>query len=131
MERFHVGRGAATWLLTALAVALAGCGGDTPTDPNGGGGGGGGGPVVTTSVTVVDNDFQPAAIQVSPGATVTWTWSGTSNPHNVRFADASITDSPDQSSGSFATAMPTAAGTYAYECSFHASIGMTGTVLVQ
>ena len=126
MERFHVSRGV-VWMLTAFAVTLTGCGEDNGTGP---GGGGGGGPVVTTSVTVDDNTFEPSDIQVSPGATVTWTWSGTTvQPHNVTFADASITDGGDQSSGTFATTMPASAGTYSYQCTNHA--GMTGSVLVQ
>jgi plastocyanin len=49
----------------------------------------------------------------------------------VTFASAAIANSSTQSSGSYATAMPTAAGTYTYECTIHASIGMTGSVLVQ
>jgi plastocyanin len=128
----YVRRGAYS-LLTAVAVAMTGCGGDDPVAPdNGGGGGGGGGgganPVQTTSVSVGDNFFNPPDIRVAPGATVTWTWMG-SNPHDVVFAASGIDDSNIQSSGTFAAAMPSAAGTYSYECTVHA--GMDGTVLVQ
>jgi plastocyanin len=126
MQRFHVRRGA-IWILTAFAVVVTGCGGDS-TGPNGDGNGNGG-PVETTSVSVVDNEFNPAAIQVSPGATVTWTWNGSAT-HNVNFASGSIVDSPDQSSGTYAVAMPMAPGTYTYVCDYHPGI-MTGSVLVQ
>jgi plastocyanin len=85
-------------------------------------------PVATTSVEVRDNAFSPAAIVVAPGATVTWTWSGTAT-HSVDFASASITDGPSQSSGTHVTDMPTTPGTYAYQCDHHSS--MSGTVLVQ
>jgi len=129
MDLSHVRRGA-TWVATALAVGLTGCGEDT-TGPGGGGGGGGGGtPVMTQSVNVADNDFQPGAIQVSPGATVTWTWTGSAQ-HNVTFSSGGIASSATQTSGMFATAMPTAPGTYNYVCTIHQSIGMTGSVLVQ
>lgn len=85
-------------------------------------------PVATTSVEVRDNAFSPAAIVVTPGATVTWTWTGSAT-HSVDFASASITDGPSQSSGTHATAMPMAPGTYAYQCDHHSN--MSGTVLVQ
>jgi plastocyanin len=126
MQRFHVRRGA-IWMLTAFAVVVTGCGGDS-TGP-GGNGNGNGGAVMTTSVSVVDNAFDPAAIQVSPGATVTWTWNGSAT-HNVNFASASIADGPSQISGTYAVAMPTTPGTYSYVCDFHPGI-MTGSVLVQ
>jgi plastocyanin len=78
---------------------------------------------------VTDDQFTPGAIQVSPGATVTWTWSGTGNLHNVTFANAAIADSGNQTSGTYDTAMPTATGTYTYQCTNHS--GMDGSVLVQ
>lgn len=114
----------------ALMLAMYGCGGGySPTDNGGGGGGGGGGdnPVVTDQVTINSGSFNPDAIQVSPGTVVTWTW-GSALQHNVTFDSNLITDSPDQSSGSYQTAMPTQAGTYTYRCTIH---GFTGSVLVQ
>jgi plastocyanin len=77
----------------------------------------------------VDNDFQPAAIAVGSGATVTWTWSGTADQHNVTFANAAIASSSLQSSGTHTATMPAAAGTYSYQCTRH--VGMTGSVQVQ
>lgn len=113
------------WTAMALSLAVLGCGDD---DPTGNGDGGGGNPVVTTSVSVRDNLFDPAAIRVSPGATVTWTFVG-ANPHNVVFPSTTISDSGNQTTGTFATAMPTASGTYSYSCTIHP--GMNGTVQVQ
>lgn len=127
MERSHVRRGA-FWIATALSLAVVGCGGDDATGTGGGGGGGGGTPVATTAVTVNDNSFSPSAILVSPGATVTWTFRG-AVPHNVTFPSTAITDSSNQTTGTFSTAMPTAVGTYSYSCTLHA--GMNGTVQVQ
>jgi plastocyanin len=72
--------------------------------------------------------FDPSAIIVAPGATVTWTWANTTQ-HNVTFANASITSSSTQAGGTYSTAMPSAAGTYSYSCTLHA--GMSGTVQVQ
>lgn len=116
-----------------LSVAAFACGG-SPTgngDGNGngggGGGGGGGGPVATTSVEVQDNSFDPSAITVSPGATVTWTWRG-SEQHDVTFDDSQFQNGPLQSSGTHSVTFPTA-GTYDYECTQHA--GMEGSVVVE
>jgi len=131
MNSSHVRRGA-SWAAVAFALALVGCGGESPTGPGGGGGGGGGGgttPVATTSVSVGDTFFNPPHIVVTSAATVTWTFSG-SFAHNVTFTSTVIADSPDQTSGMFATAMPSAPGTYSYSCTLHPGL-MTGSVLVQ
>jgi len=108
-----VGRGA--WLVLPLAVAA--CGDD------------GTGPVDTAAVTIVDSQFNPEDIVVAPGASVTWTWTGTLE-HNVNFASAGIPDGPDQTAGTYTATMPTTPGVYAYLCDFHPGI-MTGTVEVQ
>lgn len=121
--------------VTVLAFALAGCGGSSPTGGgNGGGngsgnGGGNGDPVETTSVTIDNTAFDPADIQVSPGATVTWTWQE-SVIHNVTFADPGIEDSGDRNSGTHSADMPSAAGEYSYQCTIHPSL-MQGTVTVE
>jgi plastocyanin len=125
MEQAIVRRGG-VWFAIALSLVVIGCGSDDPT--GNGGGGGGGNPVVTTSVSVRDNLFDPAAIRVSPGATVTWTFVG-GIPHNVNFPSTAISDSNNQTSGTFSTAMPTAPGTYNYSCTLHP--GMNGSVQVQ
>lgn len=123
-----------------LPLALIwGCGGsDSPSDPGGTGNGppgpppGGGDPVPTTSVTVRDNLFDPAAIAVSPGASVTWTWSG-GEPHNVTWASGGLTNSTTQTSGTYSATMPTAAGELVYYCTLHGTptSGMRGTVRIQ
>jgi plastocyanin len=113
-------------LLAACVLALAACGG---------GGGAGGivnppatGPVVTTSVTISGSAFGPSAIQVSPGATLTFTNSDGIN-HNVNFLTGAVTPIGDFSSGARTTVAPAAAGTYNYHCTLHP--GMNGSVKVQ
>lgn len=119
MGRSNVRR-LASWALLSFVLVGAGCG-DDPAGPAG--------PVVTTSVTLgPGNAFNPPAIRVSPGATVTWTWSE-NQAHNIDFADGSITDLASQSTGTYSTAMPMTPGTYTYVCNFHS--GMTGSVQVQ
>ncbi|MCH7935168.1 MAG: cupredoxin domain-containing protein [Gemmatimonadetes bacterium] len=137
MKNFDVRRGA-PWMAMALFFAVAGCGGDSGTNGGGGngdggsGGGGGTGPTVTTSVTVSNNFFNPASIQVSPGATVTWTWAGGSpEGHNVTFASSEVSaPSATQTTGTFQVDMPTAPGEYAYQCTIHPT-QMNATVTVQ
>ncbi len=105
-RRFWVITAAALALLAALAIA-----GivfvQNELDP--------GDPVVgATSVEVRDNVFNPAATQIEPGQTVTWTWTGEED-HNV-VADAF--ESPTQASGTFAHTFAEP-GTYEYECTLH------------
>ena len=128
MKDFHVRRGA-HWVVMSLFLAVAACGGDSGTNGDNGNNNGND-PVAQTTVTVSNDSFSPVSIQVSPGVTVTWTWSGGSNGHNVTFADNVITSSANQNqtSGTYATAMPAMAGIYGYECTNH--VGMEGTVTV-
>ena len=79
--------------------------------------------VPTTAVRVQDNNFDPEAIQVTAGDTVTWQWQG-QNDHNV-VADGF--ESPVQNSGSFEQRFENP-GTYQYRCTLHG--GMQGTVVV-
>ena len=74
--------------------------------------------------------FAPAEVAIQPGETVTWTFAGTTDPHNVdayggnwtfRSGDPSV-GHPDAS-----WTFPTE-GTYTYRCDFHSA--MTGTVKV-
>ena len=132
MKGFHVRRGA-HWIVISLFLAVAGCGGDSGTNSGGNtgntGGGGSSGPEITTDVTVGDDFFNPASIQVSPGAMVRWTWSS-NRVHNVTFADPAINDSGSQGGGIHETAMPMATGDYAYLCTIHPST-MQGSVTVE
>jgi plastocyanin len=114
-------------MVAFFLAAFTACGGDDPTGP-GGGGGGGTTFTVTTNVSLQSSTFTPANIQVSPGATVTFTWNEAVN-HNVTFASASITNVATTNTGAHPVTMPGAAGDYTYQCTLHG--GMSGTVRVQ
>jgi plastocyanin len=121
-------------LLVSLLL-LGACGGsDSPSDPGDGTEppAGDDGPVATTSVSVRDNLFDPAAITASAGDTVTWTWSG-SEPHNVTWVDADLSDSPTQTSGTHQAAMPGESGELVYYCTIHGTptSGMRGTIDIE
>ena len=112
--------------LPAMAVLLTvtGCGGgSSPT------GGGVGDPGEITSVMVGNNFFSPEPILVSPGESVTWTWAGGGDVHNVTFASNAIPNSVTQPSGSYEAVMPTEPGVYTYLCTVHPT-EMNGSVTV-
>jgi plastocyanin len=119
-------------LLVAGALACGGGGGDTPTNPGNpgtpGNPGGTPSPIVTTSVNLQNSAFNPPDIQVSPGATVTFTNLDGIN-HTVTFDNTSIASIGAYTTGSQTVTMPTATGTYSYHCNFHPT--MKGTVAVK
>lgn len=122
-------------VLLAIAVAAIGlgaCGGGeaATTAPNttaGGGGGGGGGGTPSTTVQVLDNSFSPDSVVISPGATVTWNWSGAYSSHNVTFGDGPT--SGDKLTGTYGRTFTTA-GKYVYTCTIHGP-SMRGVVTAQ
>lgn len=99
-----------------LVLLLAGCGDE-------GGSSASAQPVATSTISVQDNAFEPAAAEVAVGETVTWNWEGNSD-HNV-VGDGFQSDV--QSGGSF-THQFDEPGTYEYRCTLHGS--MNGRVVV-
>lgn len=106
-------------LLLLTAVLLAGCGGAADAA----GGDEPGTAVETSTVQVVDNDFEPPDAELTAGDTLTWQWAGSSQ-HNV-VGDGF--ESPVQQDGTFEHTF-TEPGTYEYQCTLHG--GMSGTVTV-
>ena len=110
-----LGRVASLIVLAVLAASCASAGQDAS-------------PVPTTTVDLPKSyRFEPAAIVVKAGATVTWTNSDNFT-HSVQFtgeASPGLVMAPGER---VERAFPTA-GTYAYVCAFHAQ-DMHGTVIV-
>jgi plastocyanin len=87
------------------------------------------GPVEGTpegDVLVRNRFFDPADLQVAPGATVVWAWASEGVPHNVTFEDAP--SSANQGSGTFERIFATV-GDYPYICTIHGA-SMSGTIHV-
>ena len=112
-----------------LAVALVGAACNSATTPvpsvggpaaSGGTGGSG------SSVAVVDFAFNPTALSVKAGTTVTWTNTG-STTHTVTADDGSFDSGDLSASGTFSQAFATA-GTFTYHCKIHSSMKATITV---
>ena len=78
----------------------------------------------TASVSAVDNDFDPAEIEVSSGTTITWTNDG-STPHTVT-ADNGSFESGNLDPGDSFEQTFTEAGSYSYYCDYHGDEGGTG-----
>jgi plastocyanin len=106
-------------LLAALAALAAGCGGSDPLDSD---------PVATTEVELPKSyRFDPAVIEVAPGATVTWA-NDDNFTHTVRFDDDSETAELEPGD-SYSREFPEA-GTFHYVCTLHPN-DMEGEVLVR
>lgn len=125
----------------ALAVVVTvGCFNESSLDPFGGttttvggtGGGGGSdssGALDTASVIIFDNGYNPSAVTVAAGGTVTWVWTG-NNAHGVTFDDGSITPSTIQSVGTYSVRFPRA-GIFSFYCTVHGRTVESGTVTVK
>ena len=123
-------------IVLATTIFLMACSDESNTAPNDCSDSGGG---AAGRVTVGNNFFRSdrngtcnAAIDtVAAGATVTWTWSG-STSHSVRSEGTTSFPSSDVLTGAgqtYAVVFDTP-GTYEYDCSVHAS-QMTGRIVVQ
>ena len=88
-----------------------------------GGGDGGNG---SCDVMIVDFAYDPSAIFVSPGATVTWYNAG-DTAHTVD-SNSEVFESPTLNPGSDYSVTFDNAGFYPYHCDFHPN--MTGMVIV-
>lgn len=81
------------------------------------------------AVAVVDNRFQPNALTIAPGTTVTWTNNGF-NIHTLTSTDAGF-DSGGLVGGASFTFTFDNSGTYRLICRQHGLNGMAGQVIVQ
>ena len=138
-----------TYLAVAGSLSLAGCLG------GGSSGGGGGNPdgsygdwfdgvgnydgetdltgetAVTVSVGGEDGlAFEPAAIRLSPGTTVTWEWTGQGGLHNVVAEDGAFESERKQQAGATFEHTFSNPGLFRYVCEPHESLGMKGGVRV-
>jgi plastocyanin len=87
-------------------------------------------PVATSAVNLPPSyKFEPAAIAVSPGTTVTWT-NNDHFTHSVQFLDGGLPNTPlVMDPGATATFVFDRPGTYHYQCHLHPQ-NMQGTVTV-
>lgn len=85
----------------------------------------------TASVSVIDNDFDPAQLEVSSGTTITWTNNG-DLPHTVTADNGSFESGNLDPGGTFEQTFSDP-GEYSYYCEYHGAsggTGMSGTITV-
>jgi len=75
--------------------------------------------------------FEPAAVQVDTGTTVTWVWTGEGGQHNVVDEDGQFESELVGDSGFEFEYTFEEAGTYLYYCDPHRGLGMKGAVVVE
>jgi plastocyanin len=85
------------------------------------------------AVTITDNAFNPATLSITMGDMVTWTYSGssahTSTSGSACTGDGKWNSGTLSNGGTFSHTFSTA-GSNPYFCTFHCSIGMTGSITV-
>ena len=86
----------------------------------------------TYTVGVGGMSFSPSSLTVHPGDVITWTWTdGTHTTTSVSVpGGATSWNANINSSNTTFSYTPTVLGTYQYQCTFHASMGMVGTITV-
>jgi plastocyanin len=84
--------------------------------------------VSASSVRIVDNRFEPSALSVPVGTTVTWSNTGL-NRHTATAMDGSF-DTGDMPSGASNRLTFDQPGTYRYYCRQHILGGMLGVIQV-
>lgn len=95
-------------------------------------------------VTITDYSFSPASIEITAGDTVKWTYVSSGGDIHTSTCDGTNgstlpSGGTTWDSGSSTPLSPgdiykkaiTVPGTYTYICSFHFSMGMTGTIVVK
>lgn len=82
-------------------------------------------PPLAVSVSMVDNQFQPASVEIGVGGTVTFTNNG-SVQHN---ATGGTINTPNLNPGQSANEIMQTIGTFNYNCTLHS--GMSGTIIVR
>ncbi len=83
-------------------------------------------------ISVGNYTFSPTTISANVGDTVKWVWQyGSHNTTSTTIPGGAATwSSALNSSTTSFSYVPTVGGTYNYECTFHASMGMTGIINV-
>ena len=100
-------------------------------DGGGGGGGGGGQSGTASAVTVTQTNYQftPSTPKVASGATITVKNGTSDTPHTFTVTGQSIDVTVDPgTTQDVKVDLPP--GTYPFICTFHESLGMTGTLTV-
>jgi plastocyanin len=94
--------------------------GSTPVGP---------GSVPPNTVTMAGSVFMPTIDTVAVGTTITW--KNNDSYAHTSTSDTGVWDTGNIAGGATATTTFSTAGTYPYHCTYHASMGMRGTIVVR
>jgi plastocyanin len=123
---------ASTLLLLGLAMFAAACNND-PSNPYGSSAATAPStpstPAAPNTVVMSGMAFVPSTLTVTVGTTVTW--KNVDGVAHTSTSDTGVWDTGRMVGGATATTTFTTRGTYPYNCVYHASMGMRGTVIVQ
>jgi halocyanin-like protein len=75
--------------------------------------------------------YDPPAIRIDRGTTVTWEWTGDGGGHDVVAVDGTFESELASAAGTTFTHTFDEAGTHRYYCTPHRSLGMKGAVVVE
>jgi halocyanin-like protein len=75
--------------------------------------------------------FEPAAVQIDPGTTIVWEWTGEGGQHNVVAREGADFESELTTEAGFRFSQsPDSEGVITYYCQPHQQLGMKGVVVV-
>ena len=103
--------------------------GDTGSDSGETGSNAGGNDDAALAVSVANYQFSPATVKVDSGDAIELTNTNPQTPHTFTVTDEDIDASLDPGSSTTVT-IDLPPGTYPFECTFHSSMGMRGTLKV-
>lgn len=86
-------------------------------------------PAAPNTVVMTGMVFSPATITVPVGTTVTW--KNNDGIAHTSTSDTGVWDTGNMAAGASTTTTFNTAGTFPYRCTYHATMGMKGTVIVQ
>ncbi|MBM2846616.1 MAG: Cupredoxin-like protein [Bacteroidetes bacterium] len=117
-------RGIAAWsfgvFIVAVLLGVLGCKSDEETNPA---------TVPPNTVVMSSSTFSPATITVQ--RTTTITWRNDDSIVHTSTSDSTGWDTGDIPAGGSRTTTFSTAGTFRYHCTYHRTMGMVGTVIVQ
>lgn len=109
-----------------VLAMLAGCSMDSSTNPYGGGSSP---PPPPNTVVLSGMSFSPRNMTISAGTTITW--KNNDSFVHTSTSDSGVWDTGNIGGGGSRTTTFNTPGTYPYHCTYHAAMGMTGTIVVQ
>jgi plastocyanin len=124
-RRFVMKKGILVSTVVVAALVLAACGGG---EEGGAAAGGTSAEAGATSLSMVDNAFEPSSLSVAAGATVEVSNDGES-PHNITIEGQGI-DEDVEAGQSTSVTFDLEPGDYIMFCEFHRGAGMEGTLTV-